>query len=62
MNQMLGRGRSMDVLDPIAMRFLPVLQYQMGDELEKLLSKETIEKPERQILKFITIVFGRNDS
>ena len=35
MNQMLGKGRSMDLLDPIAMRFLPVLQYQKGDELEK---------------------------
>ena len=44
MNQMLGRGRSMDVLDPIAMRFLPVLQYQMGDELEKTSIKRNDRK------------------
>ena len=41
---MLGRGRSMDVLDPIAMRFLPVLQYQMGDELEKTSIKRNDRK------------------
>lgn len=35
MNRMLGKGRSMDVLDPIAMRFLPLLQYELGDELLK---------------------------
>lgn len=35
MNQKLGKGRSMDLLDPIAMRMLPVLEYAYGDELEK---------------------------
>lgn len=35
MNAMLGRGRSMDLLDPIAMRMLPFAQYQYGDELIK---------------------------
>lgn len=33
MNQMLGKGRSMDLLDPMAMRMLPVLEYPYGDEL-----------------------------
>ena len=33
MNQMLGRGRSMDLLDPIAMRMFPVLHLPYGDEL-----------------------------
>lgn len=33
MNQMLGKGRSMDLLDPCAMRMYPVLEYQYGDEL-----------------------------
>ena len=33
MNQKLGRGRSMDLLDPIAMRMLPVLELPYGDEL-----------------------------
>ena len=35
MNQKLGRGRSMDLLDPCAMRMLPVLQYPYGEELER---------------------------
>lgn len=30
---MLGKGRSMDLLDPCAMRMYPVLEYQYGDEL-----------------------------
>lgn len=33
MNQMLGKGRSMDLLDPIAMRMRPLLQYEYGQEL-----------------------------
>ena len=33
MNANLGKGRSMDLLDPIAMRFYPVLQYPYGEEL-----------------------------
>lgn len=33
MNQMLGRGRSMDLLDPCAMRMYPVLSLPYGDEL-----------------------------
>lgn len=33
MNATLGRGRSMDLLDPMAMRMIPFLQYQYGDEL-----------------------------
>ena len=33
MNQHLGRGRSMDLLDPCAMRMYPVLQYRSGEEL-----------------------------
>lgn len=35
MNKKLGRGRSMDVLDPMAMRMLPVLEYAYGEELDK---------------------------
>ena len=33
MNAMLGKNRSMDVLDPIAMRMYPCLEYQYGEEL-----------------------------
>lgn len=35
MNQKLGKGRSMDLLDPCAMRMLPVLELPYGDELIK---------------------------
>ena len=38
MNQKLGKGRSMDLLDPCAMRMLPVLQYVYGEELVKTMS------------------------
>lgn len=33
MNHLLGKGRSMDLLDPIAMRMLPLLKYEYGSEL-----------------------------
>lgn len=35
MNQKLGRHRSMDLLDPMAMRMFTVLQYNYGEELTK---------------------------
>lgn len=34
MNAKLGKGRSMDLLDPIAMRMYPVLECAYGDELK----------------------------
>ena len=33
MNQKLGRGRSMDLLDPCAMRMMPILELPYGEEL-----------------------------
>ena len=35
MNAKLGKNRSMDLLDPCAMRFLPCLEYPYGEELTK---------------------------
>ena len=35
MNQMLGKGRSMDLLDPCAMRMLPFAPFEYGEELIK---------------------------
>lgn len=35
MNQMLGRNRSMDLLDPCAMRMFPVLRFPYGEELDE---------------------------
>ena len=43
MNQQLGRNRSMDLLDPCAMRMLPVLEYAYGEELEKTSAETMIE-------------------
>lgn len=43
MNKALGNGRSMDVLDPCAMRMLPVLNLRYGEELS-LTSLEHREK------------------
>ena len=42
MNAKLGKNRSMDLLDPCAMRFYPVLEYAYGDEL--MATMMTIEK------------------
>ena len=33
MNKMLGKNRSMDLLDPIAMRMYPLLEFEYGQEL-----------------------------
>ena len=35
MNAKLGKSRSMDLLDPCAMRMFPVLEFAYGEELEK---------------------------
>ena len=34
MNQMLGKGRSMDLLDPCAMRMLPCANIEYGNEIQ----------------------------
>ena len=39
MNAKLGKNRSMDLLDPCAMRFLPVLEYPYGEELTKTMTE-----------------------
>lgn len=46
MNQMLGKGRSMDLLDPIAMRMYPLLNYEYGQELI-MTAAERIEDNDR---------------
>ena len=48
MNERLGRGRSMDLLDPCAMRMYPCLEYQYGDELAKTTSNVTKGRYEEQ--------------
>lgn len=43
MNAKLGKDRSMDLLDPCAMRFLPCLEYPYGEELEKTTIEEDVD-------------------
>jgi len=40
MNQKLGRGRSMDLLDPCAMRMMPILELPYGEELIGTISQD----------------------
>lgn len=47
MNQALGKGRSMDLLDPMAYRMLPCLEYEYGDELNKTAVWNLSEDEER---------------
>lgn len=42
MNALLGKGRSMDILDPIAMRFLPCVNIEYGEELRQGLMLQEI--------------------
>lgn len=51
MNSHLGKGRSMDLLDPCAMRFYPCLEYPYGEELEKTMGEIDVEYDE--------VVFGK---
>ena len=44
MNAKLGKSRSMDLLDPCAMRMLPVLEYVYGEELIKTSCEEEKEE------------------
>ena len=46
MNAMLGKGRSMGLLDPVAMRMLPVLDLPYGDELSGTISDDEDEYSE----------------
>lgn len=50
MNSHLGKGRSMDLLDPIAMRMYPVLECAYGDELKLTaqIEEEETHNPYRQ--------------
>jgi hypothetical protein len=43
MNAKLGKDRSMDLLDPCAMRFLPCLEHPYGEELEKTTIEEDVD-------------------
>ena len=39
MNAKLGKSRSMDLLDPCAMRFYPLLEYPYGEELSNTVTE-----------------------
>lgn len=48
MNAKLGKGRSMDLLDPCAMRMFPVLEYPYGEELSSTMC-DANEKEEETV-------------
>lgn len=48
MNRMLGKNRSMDLLDPIAMRMYPLLEFEYGKELV-MTSVEKEDEDDRDI-------------
>lgn len=50
MNAKLGKGRSMDVADPLAMRMLPLLQYNYGDELIMTANRDVDEDDDNNII------------
>lgn len=52
MNQTLGKGRSMDLLDPIAMRMLPFAPFEYGEELIKT---EIIKDENKRIGKIVNV-------
>ncbi len=60
MKKLLGRGRSTDVLDAVAMRMLPVLKYEYGSEFEKSAQlgysehQASLEYGEQSIYEFLS--------
>lgn len=46
MNRNLGKNRSMDVLDPIGMRMMPLLEYEYGQEL--IMTSANIDDEEKE--------------
>ena len=55
MNAKLGKSRSMDLLDPCAMRMFPVLEYPYGEELEKTANFETEENKQKYGHQYVNI-------
>jgi hypothetical protein len=57
MNDMLGKDRSMDLLDPCAMRMMPILQYNKGDEL----IKTSFLREDVKDIEYEQTLYGDND-
>lgn len=58
MNAKLGKNRSMDLLDPCAMRFLPVLEYPYGEELMKTMSEVSDEDDDENESIYDEFLYG----
>lgn len=58
MNKKLGKSRSMDLLDPIAMRFYPVLNLPYGEELMKTSCVVEEEAAEGEINIYDETLYG----
>lgn len=58
MNAKLGKNRSMDLLDPCAMRFLPVLEYPYGEELMKTMNEASDEDDDEKESIYDEFLYG----
>lgn len=58
MNAKLGKNRSMDLLDPCAMRFLPVLEYPYGEELMKTMNEAIDEDDDEKESIYDEFLYG----
>lgn len=58
MNAKLGKNRSMDLLDPCAMRFLPVLEYPYGEELMKTMNEAIDEDDDEKESIYDDFLYG----
>ena len=58
MNAKLGKNRSMDLLDPCAMRFLPVLEYPYGEELTKTMMEVYDDEDEERESIYDDYLYG----
>ena len=54
---MLGKDRSMDLLDPCAMRMMPIIQYNKGEEL----TQTTIHEERESDIVYEGMLYGDND-
>lgn len=58
MNQMLGKGRSMDLLDPIAMRMLPLLRFEYGQEL--IMTTQELQQEQDEYSQYTESVYDES--
>jgi hypothetical protein len=59
MNSLLGSERSMDLLDPCAMRMMPILEYEYGKELEMTIAHREVQDTKENMMS--SMFYGDGD-